>query len=193
MLILVRHGRTPANAAGLLQGRIDQDLDEHGERQAAAVARHVEQRYGVDAVISSPLKRAVQTADAFGRPVSIDDRWIELAYGVYEGTSPTSVPSEVWRRWRYDPHFVPEGGEPLVAVERRVREACTELLERANDEHVVVVSHVSPIKSAVAWVLGGGVAMWSSCYLDHAAICRIDVHNDRPVLIAFNETVAVEV
>ncbi|WP_395154817.1 histidine phosphatase family protein, partial [Ilumatobacter sp.] len=69
MLILVRHGRTAANKAGQLQGRLDQDLDEVGVQQAVAVAAMVLGAGQVDAVIASPLQRAQQTAEAFGLPV----------------------------------------------------------------------------------------------------------------------------
>jgi probable phosphoglycerate mutase len=188
VLILVRHGRTPANAAGLLQGRLDQDLDDVGRAQADAVAGYVLASGPVDAVVSSPLRRAAQTAEAFGLPVEFDDRWVELAYGEFEGTPHADVPSEVWQRWRADPAYTPEGGESLVALDVRVRAACDELLERAEREHVVVVSHVSPMKSAVAWALGVGVDISFNCHLDHASVCRIAVRRGRPVLQTFNET-----
>ncbi len=188
VLILVRHGRTPANAAGLLQGRLDQDLDGFGQAQARAVARYVLDACDVDAVIASPLRRAQQTAEAFGRPIETDERWIELSYGEYEGTAHTDVPSEVWERWREDPNFTPAGGESLAALDARVRAACVDLLERAAHEQVVVVSHVSPMKSAVAWALGATVDISFNCHLDQAAVCRIAFRGDRPVLQSFNET-----
>jgi len=191
VLILVRHGRTPANAAGLLQGRLDQDLDEMGRLQATAVAAYVERWCDVDAVVSSPLKRAQQTAAAFGLAVETDDRWLELSYGEYEGTPHTDVPSEVWQRWRDDPHFTPTGGESLATLDQRVRSACEDLAERAAGENVVVVSHVSPMKSAVAWALGVGVDISFNCHLDQAAVCRIAFRGDRPILQTFNETAQV--
>lgn len=189
VLILVRHGRTQANREGRLQGRLDQDLDEHGRRQAIAVAAFVQDRCEVDFVVSSPLKRAAQTAEAFGRPVELDDRWMELAYGEYEGTPHADVPSEVWSRWREDPNFTPEGGESLAALDVRVRTACDDLLGRAGEANIVVVSHVSPMKSAVAWALGVGIDISFNCHLDHASVCRIAVRNGRPILQTFNETV----
>ncbi len=189
MLILVRHGRTPANAAGLLQGRLDQDLDDVGRAQAVAVAAYVEATVTVDAVVSSPLQRARQTAEAFGLPVELDDRWLELAYGDYEGTPHSDVPSEVWQRWREDTSFTPPGGESLAALDARVRRSCDALRERATDENVVVVSHVSPMKSAVAWALGVGVGISFNCHLDHASVCRIAMRAGRPILQTFNETV----
>lgn len=189
MLILVRHGRTPANAAGLLQGRLDQDLDEVGRAQAVAVAAYVGASVEIDAVISSPLHRAEQTALAFGLPVELDDRWLELAYGDYEGTPHSDVPSEVWQRWRDDATFTPPGGESLAALDGRVRQACAALRERASEENVVVVSHVSPMKSAVAWALGVDIGISFNCHLDHASVCRIAMRAGRPILQTFNETV----
>ena len=188
VLILVRHGRTPANAAGLLQGRLDQDLDDHGRLQATAVAAYVQSWCDVDLVVSSPLKRAQQTAAAFGSAVDTDARWLELSYGEYEGTPHTDVPSEVWQRWRADPHFTPTGGESLATLDQRVRSACEDVAERAAAENVVVVSHVSPMKSAVAWALGVGVDISFNCHLDQAAVCRIAFRGDRPILQTFNET-----
>jgi broad specificity phosphatase PhoE len=188
VLILVRHGRTPANAAGLLQGRLDQDLDEHGQRQALAVAEYVRGVCEIDAVVSSPLRRAQQTAAAFGLPIEFDERWLELAYGEYEGTPHSEVPAEVWRRWRENAHFTPAGGESLATLDLRVRAACDDLLERAADTNVVVVSHVSPMKSAVAWALGVDVGISFNCHLDQAAVCRIAVRAGRPILQTFNET-----
>jgi alpha-ribazole phosphatase len=192
MLILVRHGRTAANAAGLLQGRLDQPLDELGARQAVAVADFVHRTTGpVQAVLASPLVRAQQTAAQFGLPVETDERWLELAYGIYEGVPHADVPSEVWNFWREDPHFVPDGGESLATLDERVRSACGDLSERARDEHVVVVSHVSPMKSAVAWALGVDLMISWRTHLSHASVCRIEIRDRGPVLLSFNETAMV--
>jgi alpha-ribazole phosphatase len=192
VLILVRHGRTAANAQGLLQGRLDQDLDELGRRQAVAVADRVAAEIDVDWLVSSPLKRATQTAEAFGKPFEIDERWIELAYGEFEGVPHADLPSEVWERWFQDFDYVPPGGEALSALDRRVRSACDDLVDRAADGNVVVVSHVSPMKSAVAWSLGVDIGISWNCHLDHASICRVQFRGRHAVLRTFNETVGVD-
>lgn len=184
MLILLRHGRTALNASGRLQGRLDEPLDEVGRAQAIAAAARIGD---VDELIASPLLRAQQTAAAFGVPFETDERWIELSYGVYEGVSQADVPSEAWSNWRVDPSFVPEGGESLATLDRRVRGACDEMLERAQQRTVAVVTHVSPIKSAVAWALGVGVEIAWRSHLSHASVCRIDLRRDGPVLFSFNE------
>jgi broad specificity phosphatase PhoE len=188
VLILLRHGRTEANKAGLLQGRLDQDLDEFGQIQAERSAAKILGDHEIDAVIASPLKRAQQTAEAFGRPVETDERWIELSYGVYEGVPHADVPSEVWNTWRNDFEFVPEGGESLATLDARVRGACEALVERAAVQNIVVVSHVSPMKSAVGWALGTDIGISWNCHLDHASICTIGFRGDRPILQTFNLT-----
>ncbi|MGI9646405.1 MAG: histidine phosphatase family protein [Ilumatobacteraceae bacterium] len=192
MLILVRHGRTEANERGLLQGRLNQDLDELGQRQAAAVAQLVTRSCEVDVVVSSPLKRAMQTAVHFERDVEVDDRWAELSYGEYEGVPHADVPSEVWQRWRHDYDYIPAGGESLTALDERVRAAIGDLVERAATSNVVVVSHVSPMKAAVAWALGVDIGISWNCHLDHASVCRIVFRGRHPLLQTFNETARVD-
>ncbi|HEY3673024.1 MAG TPA: histidine phosphatase family protein [Acidimicrobiia bacterium] len=186
MLVLVRHGQTEANARGLLLGRADPPLSELGRRQAAALAAHVP----ADArVVASPLVRTRETADAFGRPVDVDERWIELDYGTIDGTPVADVPADVWRAWRADPHFVPAGGESMAALGIRVRAACEELIDEARDRDVVVVSHVSPIKAAVGWALGTGDDVTWHLFVRVASIARVAIGPWGPSLHSFNETV----
>ena len=180
----MRHGRTAANAGGLLQGRLDPPLDDVGRQQAVAVAELVGP---VDAVISSSLVRARETAECFRAPVTIDDRWIELAYGEYEGVRAADVPREVWQSWRSDPNFATENGESFGELDRRVRAACDELIERIPDEDIAVVSHVSPIKAAVAWTLNTSLEIMFHCHLAQASVCRVGVGSFGPLLLSFNE------
>ena len=184
MLILVRHGRTAANASGLLLGRADIALDAVGIEQGRALAAALGR---VERVISSPLQRCAQTAEALGYQPSIDERWIELDYGVYDQRPARDIPAEVWQEWRDDPMFVPGGGESLAALHQRVAEACEELAAEAADRDIAVVSHVSPIKAAVAWAVGAGVELSWRMHLDPASISRILVRPNGPVLLSFNE------
>jgi broad specificity phosphatase PhoE len=184
VLYLVRHGRTSANASGLLQGRLDPPLDEIGRKQAVAIAALVGP---VDAVIASSLVRARETAECFGLPVEVDDRWIELAYGEYEGVPAVEVPDGVWHSWRTDGLFATEGGECFNALDARVRSACDELAERIAGEDVVVVSHVSPIKAAVAWALNSTLEIMFHCHLSQASVCRVGMGKFGPVVYTFNE------
>lgn len=184
VLYLVRHGRTSANARGLLQGRLDPPLDEVGHRQAAAMAAMVGP---VDEVFTSSLVRARETASYFGREPRVDDRWIEIAYGEYEGVPTGEVPPDVWQSWRENSEYKTKGGESFGALDARVRSACEELRPRIHDANVVVVSHVSPIKAAVAWTLGVTMEIMFHCHLSQASLCRIDSGRFGPVLHSFNE------
>lgn len=190
-LVIVRHGRTAHNARGLLLGRTDAPLDELGRQQAGALATAIASgRFGeVVAVVSSPLARAVQTAEALGLPVSTDDRLVELDYGSYEGTPVAELPAATWARWQSDLDFAPPGGESLAHLGRRVREACAEwgaAIGRGGT--VVLVSHVSPIKAAMAWALDVGDEVSWRCHVDNASITRMQMRGDRPVLSLFNAT-----
>ena len=184
MLLLVRHGRTDANAQGLLLGRLDPPLSEEGREQAAALKAKIPDGARV---IASPLLRTRQTAEAFGLPVMLDERWIELDYGELDGLPLRDVPADVWREWRADPAFAPPGGESLAALGVRVREACTELIDEIRERDVVVVSHVSPIKAAIAWALGAGDDLSWRLFVQVASIARIGADQWGTTLRAFNE------
>jgi len=189
MLILLRHGRTKANAGGLLQGRIDPELDELGVQQAAAAAAHIGP---VDRVIASPLVRAQQTAAALGQPIETDDRFIELDYGEWEAKPVKDVPPETWQQWRADLDFRPPGGETLNELGTRVRSGLADLAVDAVHQDIVVVSHVSPIKASVAWALGTSDATTWRLFLGQASICRIATTLDSARLIEFNVTSHIE-
>jgi len=184
VLHLVRHGRTAENAAGLLLGRADPPLDAVGRAQATALVAALPKP---DRVVSSPLLRARQTAEAFGAPVSLDERWIELDYGTLDGTPLSETRPEIWEQWRADIAFVPAGGESLATLGSRVREACDALASLAADSEVVVVTHVSPLKASVAWALGVGDEVAWRLYVAPASITRIGVRDGRAVLRSFNE------
>ena len=193
MLVLVRHGEAEGNAAKVLLGRADSPLTERGRSQAAALAPVLGD---AGRVISSPLVRARDTAAALGLGVAleVDDRWAEVDYGEYEGRSLSSVESSTWEKWRLDPASAWPGGESLVEVSQRVRQACEELFAAEGtgaraETDVVVVSHVSPIKAAVAWALGTGVEVVWRLYLANSSVTRVAWGGRAPVLRSYNETV----
>ena len=196
LLTLVRHGRTRANAGGLLQGHVDNELDEVGHDQASVLGPALARVAPVDRIIASPLRRAQQTAAAIaghvGLTVETDRRWIELDYGDYDGQPMSSIPPEVWARWRSDPDFRPPSGESMAELETRVHGALVDLAANDTGMHVVVVSHVSPIKAAVAWALGVDIGVSWRTALDRASMSTIRLHADRSALVTFNVTVHPE-
>jgi broad specificity phosphatase PhoE len=201
VIVLVRHGRTEANALGLLLGRADPALDDEGRRQAGRIAAGLGV-LDVARVVTSPLQRCRSTAaaiaaalgEAAGGPdgtaeaaVEVDERWVELDYGALDGRPVAEVGAERWASWRSDPSWAPEGGESLAALGERVRAACEELSKEGADRDVVVVTHVSPIKAAVAWALGVGDEVAWRMWVAPASITRIGIGPHGPALRSFNE------
>ncbi len=191
MLHLVRHGESTANAAGILAGRIEVDLTERGQEQAEAARDLLGE---VVELRSSSLGRAQRTAGLLlpGIELHIDDRFIELDYGQYDGWIMTDIPHDFWRSWRSDPTFRPEGGESLADLRSRVAGALDELFAeegsgaRRRDGDVVIVSHVSPIKAAVAWTLGVDDEVAWRMHLSNASVTTIGWGLSGPVLHTFN-------
>ncbi len=181
----MRHGRTAHNASRRLLGHLDIPLDELGRRQAEAL-RSADALASVTRVIASPLARARQTAEALGHPVEVDERWIEIDYGVFDGTPLAELSPEWWAATRHDPEWAPEGGESPAALGRRIRAACEDLWAEAAETDVAVVTHVSPIKSAIGWALGSddpGLRL----FVDVASVHRIGPGRSGPALFSLNE------
>jgi broad specificity phosphatase PhoE len=188
VLHLVRHGQTAANASGLLLGRADPPLSALGRRQAEGLRDLVP---AGARVVASPLARTRETAAALELPVTLDERWVELDYGEFDGVPLGQIPTATWDQWRADPGFAPPGGESLAALGARVREACAELADESRHADVVVVSHVSPIKAAVAWALGVGDEVAWRMFVEVASVATIAVDERGPALRSFNRLPAV--
>lgn len=185
MLYVVRHGRTEHNASGLLLGRIDPPLDAHGRQQAIALADAIGP---VDRVITSPLQRTRETAAAFGVEPIVDDRWIELDYGEFDGVPLASVPPETWQNWRTDAEYAPPGGESLRQLGRRVATALDDLVaENEPDLTTVVVTHVSPIKAAVCWALDVDDLVSWRLWVATASITTLQFGPGRRSMHGFND------
>ena len=187
MLLLVRHGETEANRLGRYLGRADPDLTERGRSQVAVLAERLPKP---DLVVSSPLRRARQTADALATslatPVQVDERWIELDYGELDGRPVGEVPVDLLERWQGDPEFAPPGGEPLAMLWARVHAACDHLARQAEDSVVIVVTHVSPVKAALGWALGAPATLAQRLFVEDAGVSRIDLHGGARVVRWFN-------
>ncbi len=191
MLYLIRHGRTDHNASGLLLGHLDPELDEKGRQQAEAVAKALP---NVDRIISSPLRRAQQTAEAIARQanieIEIDERWIELNYGDYDGVPLGSLEPELWQKWRTDLDFRPPNGESMRELAKRIDGAMQSLADYQNDPSIstAVVTHVSPLKSAVCWSMGVDDLVAWRLWVTNASITVVDLTKHGAVVRTFNDT-----
>lgn len=191
MILLARHGQSATNAQGLLVGRSDAPLTELGERQARALAPLLA---GVAEVWTSPLARARETAAlcAPGIEASVRDEFVEVDYGELEGRPLTALTGDAWGALESDHGAGLGGGESLASVDARVHAELDALAADRDgalydpDRHLLVVSHASPIKSAVVWALGvPGPTSWR-LRLSNGSLTTIGARRTSPVLVAYN-------
>jgi ribonuclease H / adenosylcobalamin/alpha-ribazole phosphatase len=193
--LLLRHGQTTMSVQKRYAGTSDVPLTETGIRQAAAAAKRLASA-GLGVIVSSPLLRAVRTAEevaaATGVPVLTDEGFRETDFGAWEGLTFTEVrerwPAEM-TSWLADPAVAPPGGESFTEVSTRVTAALHRVLISQERQNVLIVSHVTPIKTLVATALLAPPAALYRMHLDVAALCEIDWYPDGPaVLRSFNDT-----
>ena len=193
--LLLRHGQTPMSVQKRYAGLTDAPLTDAGIRQAAAAAKRLAPA-GIDAIVASPLQRTVRTAEEVaavtGIPVLTDEGFRETDFGAWEGLTFAEVrerwPSEV-TTWLADPSVAPPGGESFAQVSERVTVALHRVLAERGGQTVLIVSHVTPIKTLVAAALLAPPAALFRMHLDVAALCEIDWYPDGPaVLRSFNDT-----
>jgi broad specificity phosphatase PhoE len=191
VIILIRHGQTTTNAQRLLVGRSDPVLTELGERQAIALRPLLSR---VREVWTSPLQRARATATLAIPDVDavVKDSFIEVDYGSMDGQSLSVVSEEQWRAFEHDHDTAFGDGESLASVDQRVHAELdlllldpTSLLHSSTTD-LAIVTHMSPIKSAVTWALGvPGSAAWRM-NLRNASITTITTRLSTPTLLNYN-------
>jgi broad specificity phosphatase PhoE/ribonuclease HI len=163
-LVLLRHGETALTPQKRFSGSggSDPELSAAGRRQAGAVAAALAERGTVQAVVSSPLRRCRETAEAVAERLRLDVRTEEglreTAFGAWEGLTFAEVKErhpEDLRAWLSSVDAEPTGGgESLAAVTRRVAVARDKILARHPGRTVLVVTHVTPVKTLVRLALG---------------------------------------
>jgi len=194
--VLLRHGQTPLSAERRFAGRGDIPLTETGERQAAAAARRLAGRGAIDLIVTSPLRRARRTAEvvaaATGAPLQVEDGLAETDFGKWEGLTFAEAaarwPDEV-SAWLSDPNAAPPGGESFAAVGRRVAAALDGLLAGPASRTLLLVSHVTPIKTVACRAMLAPPAALFRIQLDVASLCEIDWFADGPAVVrSLNDT-----
>ncbi len=193
--LLLRHGQTAMSVQKRYAGRSDVPLTQAGARQAAAAAKRLASA-GLDVIVTSPLRRAAATAAevaaAAAVPVVTDEGFLETDFGDWDGLTFAEVrrrwPAEL-AAWLADPAVPPPGGESFADVSTRVTGALRRVLADRPRQRVLIVSHVTPIKTLVAAALLAPPAALYRMHLDVAALCEIDWYADGPaVLRSFNDT-----
>ncbi len=184
-LILLRHGQTPLSVDKRYSGRGNPDLTDVGRAQAAAAAERVTRLGPIDAIVSSPLARARDTAEAVAARVGVSVRVLddltETDFGTWEGLTFAEVSArdgDAHRRWMSDTSIAPPNGESFDAVRVRVERALTTLRREHAGQTVVVVSHVTPIKTLLQLGLDVGPSILYRLHLDLASVSVVDFYDD---------------
>ena len=181
---LLRHGRTQHTPERRFSGSSDLPLSELGRADAAAAAQAMAGR-GIEAVVSSPLQRCRQTAEAvadvLGLGVELDRDLRELDFGAWEGMTGAEAKAAnplAFRRWVGTTDVRPPGGESIDEVSSRVARARTRIVERHAGTTVLLVTHVTPIKLTLAAGLGVGDAVVHRVFLEAASLSTVSWGSD---------------
>lgn len=184
-MLLLRHGQTELSRQRRYSGRGNPELTDVGRRQAQDAARYLSAKGGISAVVSSPLARAHETAkaaaDALGLPVTVDDDLIETDFGEWEGLTFSEAAErhpEIHGRWLRDTSLAAPGGESFDEVSERVRRVRDRLIADHGESTVLVVSHVTPIKTLLRVALDAGASVLHRLHLDLASLSIAEFYPD---------------
>jgi probable phosphoglycerate mutase len=193
-IFLVRHGETVENQQMRYLGTRDEPLASNGKRQARRAAAALA-KLPIQAVISSPLRRAAETAaqiqKACKAELRLDSRLAESSFGRWEGLTREEVvhlgsrDAGLLARWESDPAWAPPGGESIQSVQKRVVLLAEELHGEFVGTSVVLASHVGPIKALLAAALGIPLQSSRRFFLDPGTISVVE-WGAQPVLRLFN-------
>ena len=183
--LLLRHGQTELSTQRRYSGRGNPALTDVGQGQAEAAATYLGQRGGIAAVITSPLQRAYDTAakaaKALNLDVTVDDDLIETDFGAWEGLTFTEAAErdpQLHRSWLRDTSITPPDGESFDSVADRVQRARARIISEHAGETVLVVSHVTPIKTLLRLALDAGPGILYRLHLDLASLSIAEFYPD---------------
>lgn len=179
--LLLRHGQTELSIERRFAGRGDIALTKAGRAQAAAAAARLAAAGGIDLIVSSPLRRARHTAEAVaeatGAPILIDEGLVETDFGSWEGMTFGEVaqrwPDEM-KAWLASADMAPPGGESFTSVAHRSVSAVERLTDAHQGRALVLVSHVTPIKTLLCRALLAPPAAMYRMNLDTASLSEIE-------------------
>lgn len=194
-IILVRHGETDWNAAEVFRGRADVELNETGAQQAELLGEYLS-GFEIDAVYSSPLKRALKTAEAIAGchalKVNIAPGLIDIDFGEWQGLSHQEVRDkyrELYAEWINHPDRVKMPiGESLEDVRTRAMVVVDDIIERCGGGRVVLVSHRVVNKVLICALLGLDNSHFWNIKLDTCGITSFSCQGGRFILTRHNDT-----
>lgn len=190
-LILVRHGETLHNVAGIAQGWNDSALSDRGQEQVRRLAERMK-RHNPDALFSSPLGRALSTAqairDVLGLEITILEDLREMSYGGWENRSFLDIrreEKEIYEQWIADPDAPSPNGESHNHVRERMERAFAAV---SAAQRPVLVTHGTAIRIGATALLGVPVMTSMRLAQDNAALNLFIQRGERWVLKYWNDT-----
>ncbi len=195
-ILLARHGETDWNRDGRWQGHTDMPLNDVGLRQARALAEHLAGQ-GVDALYSSDLARARQTAAAIERATGlsaiVDADLREVDVGEWAGCNRAEAAARdpAWyREWQTGAVEGYRGGETYRQLHERSVRAFERVLAAEDGRTAVIVCHGGNIRAIVSEVVGlGADQRWRVASAANCSLTAIERRHDRVTLATFNESV----
>ena len=196
-LILVRHGVTAHTSAKRFSGGLasaNPALSDEGRDQIRAVADWLGPLAGrIHAVVASPVRRTVESAEilaaAFEREVELEPGFAEMEFGAWDGLTFAEVgeryPDDL-KAWLGSLDVAAGGGESFRVVQERVLAGLQRVLERHRGRTVVVVSHVTPIKTLVAHAVDAPLEALFRMELSPASVTVLSWFDDRPSMRMYN-------
>ncbi|WP_410875331.1 bifunctional RNase H/acid phosphatase [Nocardia sp. A7] len=184
-LLLLRHGQTALSVERRYSGRGNPPLTDLGREQVERAAKMLAARGDIAAVVSSPLQRARSTAEAAAGaldvPLRILDGLTETDFGDWEGLTFAEAAQRdplLHGDWLGDPSIPAPGGESFDQVRERIEGVRRDLVALYPGQNVVVVSHVTPIKTLLQLALGVGPSLLYRLHLDLASLCVAEFYPD---------------
>jgi broad specificity phosphatase PhoE len=198
-LIIVRHGRTEWNRVERFRGRADIGLDGVGLKQAEAAAKQIEE-WPISAIYSSPLRRALTTAEIIAGPLGLDVRLVpgivDIDYGEWQGLSTEDAVARnghLYSQWIESPHKVKfPGGESFAEVRERAASAVDGLIQQHPKETVVLVSHKVICQILILSLLGLDSSHFWQIAQDVCAMNLFEVRGGIPSALFLNDTCHLE-
>jgi probable phosphoglycerate mutase len=196
ILNLVRHGETEWNALGKFQGCKDINLSKEGFLQADSLRKRFENKF--DYIYTSPLKRAMQTAEIISesstiKPI-IEPELREINFGDWEGLTIKEIEAnfpEKFTEWRKDELNAPMCGGDLSIkkASTRAKEAIFEIVKKHKGGNIIIVAHGGIIKAGLIGIFDWKMTMYHKMLLGNTAICKI-VFDDNfdSKIITLNDT-----
>ena len=195
--VLLRHGQTAHSAQRRYSGVSDPDLTDTGREQAQRAAATVAAMGAIDAIVTSPQARAMQTAAYCADALGIDKAAIEqvdglreMDFGDFEGLTRDEARArfgEEFGAWEASLSEPTPNGESLAQLHRRVTRTRLKLQDTYEGKTVLVVTHMTPIKSIVRQALGTGGETFKHIFLDLASLTVVEFYGDHGVLRTFND------